>query len=115
MDDYLIGVLSNIGVISFLALSAYLLLLTGEISFGLRPESSRDFRMLLDYWDQDKLKLSAGVDESEIGKIRPGMEVIFNVDAYGRQGPLCRPFRLVLAPQRNRCNPMFTAEGGFLA
>src|SRR3990167_4538219 len=34
MDDYMIGVLSNIGVISFLALSAYLLLLTGEISFG---------------------------------------------------------------------------------
>ena len=34
MDDYLIGVLSNIGMISFVALSAYLLLLTGEISFG---------------------------------------------------------------------------------
>src|SRR5262249_20439474 len=34
MDDYLIGVLSNIGVIAFVALSAYLLLLTGEISFG---------------------------------------------------------------------------------
>jgi branched-chain amino acid transport system permease protein len=34
MDDYFIGVLSNIGVISFIALSAYLLLLTGEISFG---------------------------------------------------------------------------------
>jgi branched-chain amino acid transport system permease protein len=34
MDEYLIGVLSNIGVISFVALSAYLLLLTGEISFG---------------------------------------------------------------------------------
>jgi branched-chain amino acid transport system permease protein len=34
MDDHLIGVLSNIGVISFIALSAYLLLLTGEISFG---------------------------------------------------------------------------------
>src|SRR6202521_6052375 len=34
MDDYLIGVLSNIGVIAFIALSAYLLLLTGEISFG---------------------------------------------------------------------------------
>src|SRR4029453_1908983 len=34
MDDYLIGVLSNIGVISFVALSAYVLLLTGEISFG---------------------------------------------------------------------------------
>ncbi|MBM3601582.1 MAG: branched-chain amino acid ABC transporter permease [Alphaproteobacteria bacterium] len=34
MDDYLIGVLSNIGVISFVALSSYLLLLTGEISFG---------------------------------------------------------------------------------
>ena len=34
MDDYLIGVLSNVGVISFIALSAYLLLLIGEISFG---------------------------------------------------------------------------------
>jgi branched-chain amino acid transport system permease protein len=34
MDDYLIGVLSNVGVISFIALSAYLLLLVGEISFG---------------------------------------------------------------------------------
>jgi branched-chain amino acid transport system permease protein len=34
MDDYLISVLSNIGIISFIALSAYLLLLTGEISFG---------------------------------------------------------------------------------
>lgn len=34
MDDYLIGVMSNIGVISFIALSAYVLLLTGEISFG---------------------------------------------------------------------------------
>src|SRR6185503_4247420 len=34
MDDHLIGVLSNIGVISFIALSAYLLLITGEISFG---------------------------------------------------------------------------------
>jgi branched-chain amino acid transport system permease protein len=34
MDDYVIGVLSNIGVISFIALSAYVLLLTGEISFG---------------------------------------------------------------------------------
>lgn len=34
MDDHWVGVLSNIGVMSFLALSAYLLLLTGEISFG---------------------------------------------------------------------------------
>src|SRR5207245_4410124 len=34
MDDYLISVLSNIGAIVFIALSAYLLLLTGEISFG---------------------------------------------------------------------------------
>src|SRR4030095_694492 len=34
MEDYLVGSLSNIGVISFVALSAYLLLLTGEISFG---------------------------------------------------------------------------------
>jgi branched-chain amino acid transport system permease protein len=34
MDDHLIGVASNMGVIGFLALSAYLLLLTGEISFG---------------------------------------------------------------------------------
>ncbi len=34
MDDYLVGVLSNIGMISFIALSAYLLLVVGEISFG---------------------------------------------------------------------------------
>ncbi|MCH7776638.1 MAG: branched-chain amino acid ABC transporter permease, partial [Gemmatimonadetes bacterium] len=34
MDDYVVSILSNIGMISFLALSAYLLLLTGEISFG---------------------------------------------------------------------------------
>lgn len=34
MDDYLIQVLSNMGMISFIALSAYLILLTGEISFG---------------------------------------------------------------------------------
>ena len=34
MDDYVITVLSNIGMISFIALSAYLLLVTGEISFG---------------------------------------------------------------------------------
>lgn len=34
MDDHLIQVLSNIGMISFIALSAYVLLLTGEISFG---------------------------------------------------------------------------------
>ena len=35
MDDlYLITVLSNIGMISFIALSAYLLLVVGEISFG---------------------------------------------------------------------------------
>ncbi|OFX05580.1 MAG: hypothetical protein A3D94_18450 [Alphaproteobacteria bacterium RIFCSPHIGHO2_12_FULL_66_14] len=34
MDDYLVGVLSNIGIVSFIALSAWLLLLTGEISFG---------------------------------------------------------------------------------
>ena len=34
MDDYVITVLSNIGMISFIALSAWLLLITGEISFG---------------------------------------------------------------------------------
>jgi branched-chain amino acid transport system permease protein len=34
MDDFMVSVLSNIGMITFLALSAYLLLLTGEISFG---------------------------------------------------------------------------------
>lgn len=34
MDDYAVGVLTNIGLISFIALSAYLLLLTGEMSFG---------------------------------------------------------------------------------
>jgi branched-chain amino acid transport system permease protein len=34
MDDFLVGVLSNIGIISFVALSAYVLLLSGEVSFG---------------------------------------------------------------------------------
>jgi branched-chain amino acid transport system permease protein len=34
MDLYTIGVLTNSGLVSFLALSAYLLLLTGEMSFG---------------------------------------------------------------------------------
>ena len=34
MDDYLVGVLANIGIISFVALSAYVLLLAGEVSFG---------------------------------------------------------------------------------
>jgi len=34
MDEYTIGVLTNIGLFSFIALSAYLLLLAGELSFG---------------------------------------------------------------------------------
>jgi branched-chain amino acid transport system permease protein len=34
MDIYVVSVLSNIGMIAFIALSAYLLLLVGEISFG---------------------------------------------------------------------------------
>ena len=34
MDDYSIAVLTNIGLISFIALSAYLLLIAGELSFG---------------------------------------------------------------------------------
>lgn len=34
MDDYTIGVLTNIGLFSFVALSAYLLLVAGEMSFG---------------------------------------------------------------------------------
>jgi branched-chain amino acid transport system permease protein len=34
MDDYAIGVLTNIGLFSFIALSAYLLLVAGEMSFG---------------------------------------------------------------------------------
>jgi branched-chain amino acid transport system permease protein len=34
MDDYLVGVLTNIGLFGFLAISAYLLLLAGEMSFG---------------------------------------------------------------------------------
>jgi len=34
--------------------------------------------------DLRSLKLTAMVDESEIGKIRPGMDVTFNVDAYGQ-------------------------------
>ena len=34
MSEYVIGVLTNIGLISFIALSAYLLLIAGEMSFG---------------------------------------------------------------------------------
>ena len=34
MTDYLVSVLSNMGMISFVALSAYLLLVLGQISFG---------------------------------------------------------------------------------
>ena len=34
MDEYALGVLTNIGLVSFLALSAYLLLIAGELSFG---------------------------------------------------------------------------------
>ena len=33
--------------------------------------------------DLRALKLTAGVDEAEIGKIKPGMQVTFNVDSYG--------------------------------
>ncbi len=34
MDDYTVSVLTNIGLISFVALSAYLLIIAGEMSFG---------------------------------------------------------------------------------
>jgi len=34
MDDYAVGVLTNIALFSFVALSAYLLLIVGEMSFG---------------------------------------------------------------------------------
>ena len=34
MDEYAVGVLTNVGLVSFLALSAYLLLIAGELSFG---------------------------------------------------------------------------------
>jgi branched-chain amino acid transport system permease protein len=34
VDEYAIGVLTNIGLLSFVAASAYLLLVTGELSFG---------------------------------------------------------------------------------
>ena len=34
MSDFLVGLISNIGMISFVALSAYLLLISGAISFG---------------------------------------------------------------------------------
>ena len=34
MDDYALGVQTNIGLFSFIALSAYLLLIAGELSFG---------------------------------------------------------------------------------
>jgi branched-chain amino acid transport system permease protein len=34
MDEYALGVLTNIGLLSFVALSAYLILIAGELSFG---------------------------------------------------------------------------------
>ena len=34
MDEYAIGVLTNIGLLSFIAASAYILLIAGELSFG---------------------------------------------------------------------------------
>jgi len=34
MDEYALGVLTNIGLLSFVATSAYLLLIAGELSFG---------------------------------------------------------------------------------
>ena len=34
LNDYLLTVISNIGMISLIALSAYIILITGEISFG---------------------------------------------------------------------------------
>ena len=34
MDAYFIGVMTNVGLFSFLALSGYLLLIAGELSFG---------------------------------------------------------------------------------
>jgi branched-chain amino acid transport system permease protein len=34
MDEYALGVLTNIGLFSFVALSAYLVLIAGELSFG---------------------------------------------------------------------------------
>jgi branched-chain amino acid transport system permease protein len=34
MDEYAIGVLTNVGLLSFVALSAYVLLIAGELSFG---------------------------------------------------------------------------------
>jgi HlyD family secretion protein len=35
--------------------------------------------------DMRQMRLSAGVDEAEIGKIQRGMDVTFRVDAYGQQ------------------------------
>ena len=34
LNDYLLTIISNIGMISLIAISAYILLITGEISFG---------------------------------------------------------------------------------
>jgi HlyD family secretion protein len=35
--------------------------------------------------DLRQLKLTGGVDEADIGKIRPGQDVVFQVDAYGEE------------------------------
>ena len=34
LNEYILTVISNIGMISLIALSAYIILITGEISFG---------------------------------------------------------------------------------
>jgi HlyD family secretion protein len=54
-----------------------------RVDIGQTVQSSMNVTPFFDIaTDLRSLKLTAGVDESEIGKIRPGMEVLFTVDTY---------------------------------
>jgi len=57
-----------------------------RVDIGQSVQSSMNITPFFDIaTDLRNLRLTAGVDEAEIGKIRPGMEVTFQVDTYPNQ------------------------------
>jgi HlyD family secretion protein len=57
-----------------------------RVDIGQSVQSSMNITPFFDIaTDLTSLRLTAGVDEAEIGKIRPGMEVTFQVDTYQGQ------------------------------
>ena len=57
-----------------------------RVDIGQSVQSSMNITPFFDIaTDLTSLRLTAGVDEAEIGKIRPGMEVTFQVDTYPQQ------------------------------